>query len=113
GSIIGGLLLGFWLGPALGLSPIAGMAYGTLVGGFLQFAVQWPSLRRRGISYRPMISFSDPGVHQIIRLMGPAIIGPAPVQITVFVNPNFASAIIDQAPCTVPTRPGSWPMPEL
>jgi len=108
GSIIGGLLLGFWLGPALGLSPIAGMAYGTLVGGFLQFAVQWPSLRRRGISYRPMISFSDPGVHQIIRLMGPAIIGTAAVQINVFVNTNFASAIIDPVTGTVINGPVSW-----
>ena len=108
GSIIGGLLLGFWLGPALGLSPIAGMAYGTLVGGFLQFAVQWPSLRRRGISYRPMISFSDPGVHQIIRLMGPAIIGTAAVQINVFVNTNFASAIIDPVTGTVTNGPVSW-----
>ena len=108
GSIIGGLLLGFWLGPALGLSPIAGMAYGTLVGGFLQFAVQWPSLRRRGVSYRPMISFSDPGVHQIIRLMGPAIIGTAAVQINVFVNTNFASAIIDPATGAVTNGPVSW-----
>jgi putative peptidoglycan lipid II flippase len=108
GSIIGGLLLGFWLGPALGLSPIAGMAYGTLVGGLLQFAVQWPSLRRRGVSYRPMISFSDPGVHQIIRLMGPAIIGTAAVQINVFVNTNFASAIIDPATGVVTNGPVSW-----
>ncbi|MGZ8486876.1 MAG: lipid II flippase MurJ, partial [Candidatus Binatia bacterium] len=49
GSIIGGLLLGYLIGPAIGLSPIAGMAYGTVIGGFLQFAVQWPSLRRCGI----------------------------------------------------------------
>jgi putative peptidoglycan lipid II flippase len=108
GSIIGGLLLGFWLGPALGLSSIAGMAYGTLVGGFLQFAVQWPSLRRRGVSFRPMISFSDPGVHQIIRLMGPAIIGTAAVQINVFVNTNFASTIIDPATGAVTNGPVSW-----
>jgi len=108
GSIIGGLLLGFWLGPALGLSPIAGMAYGTLVGGFLQFAVQWPSLRRHGVSYHPMISLRDPGVHQIIRLMGPAIIGTAAVQINVFVNTNFASAIIDPATGAVTNGPVSW-----
>jgi putative peptidoglycan lipid II flippase len=59
----------------LGLSPIAGMAYGTLIAGFLQLAVQWPRLRRCGVSYRPDFSVSDPGVRQICRLMGPAIIG--------------------------------------
>lgn len=108
GSIIGGLLLGFMLGPPLGLSPIAGMAYGVLIGGFLQFAVQWPSLRRRGIGYRLELSFTDPGVRQILRLMGPAIIGTAAVQINVFVNTNFASEIIDPATGAVANGPVSW-----
>src|SRR6266705_5451057 len=52
GSIVGGLLLGFVIGAYVGLSPIEGMAFGTLVGGFLQFAVQWPSLSRTGFRYR-------------------------------------------------------------
>jgi len=108
GSIAGGLLLGFLLGPTLGLSPIAGMAYGTLIGGFLQLAVQWPSLRRCGVSYRPDFSPSDPGVRQIIRLMGPAIIGTAAVQVNVFVNTNFASEIIDPATGAVLNGPVSW-----
>jgi putative peptidoglycan lipid II flippase len=38
-----------------------------------------------------MVSFTDPGVRQIIALMGPAVIGAAAVQINVFVNTNFAS----------------------
>lgn len=108
GSIIGGLFLGFTVGPALGLTPIEGMAFGTLVGGFLQFAVQWPSLRRAGFRYRPMLSLSDPGVRQIMRLMGPAIIGTAAVQVNVFVNTNFASSIIDSATGTVANGPVSW-----
>jgi putative peptidoglycan lipid II flippase len=108
GSIIGGLLLGFSLGPLLGLSPIAGMAYGTLIGGFLQLAVQWPSLRQRGVGYRPDLRLSDPGVRQILRLMGPAIIGTAAVQINVFVNTNFASEIVDRASGAVLNGPVSW-----
>ena len=108
GSIIGGLFLGFTVGPALGLNPIEGMAFGTLVGGFLQFAVQWPSLRRAGFRYRPMLSLTDPGVRQIMRLMGPAIIGMAAVQVNVFVNTNFASSIIDPATGPVANGPVSW-----
>jgi putative peptidoglycan lipid II flippase len=108
GSILGGLLLGFVVGPAIGLSAIEGMAYGTLIGGFLQFAVQWPSLVRTGFSYRPMISISDPGVRQIFSLMGPAIIGTAAVQVNVFVNTNFASSIIDPATGAVANGPVSW-----
>ena len=108
GSVLGGLFLGFAVGSYLGLSPIEGMAFGTLLGGFLQFAVQWPSLRRAGFRYRPMLSFTDPGVRQIMRLMGPAIIGTAAVQINVFVNTNFASAIIDPATGVVANGPVSW-----
>ena len=108
GSIIGGLFLGFTLGNFLGLSPIEGMAFGTLVGGFLQFAVQWPSLRRAGFRYRPMLNFTDPGVRQIMRLMGPAVIGTAAVQINVFVNTNFASEIVDPATGAVLNGPVSW-----
>ncbi|MGB7949421.1 MAG: murein biosynthesis integral membrane protein MurJ [Candidatus Binatia bacterium] len=108
GSIVGGLLLGFVLGPAIGLSAIEGMAYGTLLGGFLQFAVQWPSLARVGFRYRPMVSVSDPGVRQIFRLMGPAILGTAAVQVNVLVNTNFASAIIDPATGAIANGPVSW-----
>jgi putative peptidoglycan lipid II flippase len=108
GSIIGGLLLGFSLGPMIGLSPIAGMAYGTLIGGFLQLVVQWPSLLRCGIRYSPDLNVSDPGVRQIMGLMGPAVIGTAAVQINVFVNSNFASAIIDPATGAVLDGPVSW-----
>jgi putative peptidoglycan lipid II flippase len=108
GSVVGGLLLGFLLGPALGLSAIAGMAYGVVIGGFLQLAVQWPSLSRCGVSYRPDLSVRDPGVRQIVRLIGPAIIGVAAVQINVFVNTNFASAIVDPATGAVANGPVSW-----
>ncbi|HEV8131405.1 MAG TPA: murein biosynthesis integral membrane protein MurJ [Acidobacteriota bacterium] len=97
GSIVGGLLCAFVIGPYVGLRPIVGMAIGTLIGGGLQFAVQWPSLRTAGFRYRPMLSFTDPGVRQIIRLMGPAVIGTAAVQVNVLVNSNFASTIVDAA----------------
>ncbi|MBI3651288.1 MAG: murein biosynthesis integral membrane protein MurJ [Acidobacteria bacterium] len=72
---------------------IIGMAYGVLIGGFLQFAVQWPTLRKAGFRYRPMLSFTDPGVQRVFKLMGPAVIGAAAVQINVLVNSNFASSI--------------------
>jgi putative peptidoglycan lipid II flippase len=107
GAILGGLLCGFVLGPALGFRPIVGMAIGTLLGGMLQFVVQWPSLHKAGFRYRPMLSFSDPGVRQIMRLMGPALIGTAAVQINVLVNSNFASSIRDAAGNPI-DGPVSW-----
>jgi putative peptidoglycan lipid II flippase len=111
GSIVGGLACVAWLAPGylsgvLGsvrgvpLSPselqlttraITGMAVGTLLGGLLQLAVQLPSLWRVGFRYRPTLAFRDPALAQVLRLMAPATIGAAAVQVNVFVNNNFAS----------------------
>jgi putative peptidoglycan lipid II flippase len=91
GSIIGGLACAYWMDPHLGPRAIVGMAIGTLIGGGLQFLIQVPSLYRVGFHYKPIISFTDPGVRKVISLMGPAVIGAAAVQVNVFVNNNFAS----------------------
>ena len=106
-SVVCGLLLGFVVGPELGMQPIAGMAVGTLLGGIVQYGVQWPSLRRVGLRYRPDFRFNDPGIRQVIRLMGPAVLGAAAVQVNVVVNSIFASQISDAAG-TVIDGPVSW-----
>ena len=109
GSIIGGLSVAALLADPTFANPIraivdrpteaiVGMAYGVLIGGFLQYAVQWPSLRRAGFRYRPMLSFSDPGVRRMFGLMGPALIGGAAVQVNVLINSNFASNIPGTGP---------------
>jgi putative peptidoglycan lipid II flippase len=109
GSIIGGIIFACFLADPTFSHPfravvenptvgIVGMAYGVLIGGFLQFAVQWPSLRKAGFRYRPALSFTDPGVRRVLRLMGPATIGAAAVQINVLVNSNFASTIPGDGP---------------
>ena len=115
GSIVVGLLGAAWLAPgylssvwregaasasvspALAERAIVGMALGTVVGGALQLVVQLPSLHRLNYRYRPMLSFRDPGVRQVLALMGPATIGAAAVQINVLVNSNFASQLGDGA----------------
>src|SRR5262249_6277626 len=66
-----------------------------------------PSMRNVGLRYRPAFSLTDPGVRQIFRLMGPAVIGTAAVQINVVVNSNFASQIVD-ASGLVANGPVSW-----
>ncbi|MCI0661895.1 MAG: murein biosynthesis integral membrane protein MurJ [Acidobacteria bacterium] len=113
GSIFGGLIFAYLLAPAYiskiisalinrrevpldeqGASDaIIGMAMGTLIGGMLQWLIQVPSLRAVGYRWRPMVSFSDPGVRQIMRLMGPAIIGSAALQVNLVVNTNFATSL--------------------
>ena len=116
GSIVGGLSCAWWLAPDY-MSAIAaavwhrtamvprdtdaatraitGMAIGTLAGGALQFLVQLPALRATGYRFRFGLDWRDPGLRRVLRLMGPATIGAAAVQINVFINNNFASYLGD------------------
>jgi len=77
--------------PWFGLQPIVGMAIGTLLGGLGQILLQAPTLKREGFRYQPIVSFKDPSVLEILRLMGPATLGLAAVQVNVFVNTVLAT----------------------
>ncbi|PWU11940.1 MAG: murein biosynthesis integral membrane protein MurJ, partial [Verrucomicrobia bacterium] len=95
GSIIGGIFFGWWLDPSFGEKALIGLALGTLTGGLLQLAVQLPSLRRVGFSFRPDFHWKDPGVRTVLVLMAPAVIAGSAVQINVMVNSIFASWLGD------------------
>lgn len=106
GSVTFGIILGFGLGPWLRLSHIEGMAIGVVLGGALQLCWQLPSLHHLGFRFRPIVDWADPGLRKIMRLMVPAILGNAAVQINVLVNTNFASTIHD--PVRGLDGPVSW-----
>ena len=95
GSIVSGVLLGYWLDPHFGARAILGLAIGTLVGGTLQLVVQLPALRRAGHSFHPDFQWRDPGVRSILRLMGPSVIAASTTQLNVLVNSVFASQLGD------------------
>jgi putative peptidoglycan lipid II flippase len=106
-SIIAGVSLAYWLsGGTWEVSAnkrtipsdaaqwaIVGMAIGTLVGGAAQLLIQVPSLLKVGFRFSPLLSFADPGVRRVMRLMGPAIIGTSAVQIKVLVDVFVVSGI--------------------
>src|SRR5579862_1895863 len=98
GSVVFGLILGYVAGPHLGMDPITGMAIGVVLGGALQLVWQVPALRAEGFRFRPAINWRHPLLRKIFRLMGPAIIGNAAVQINVLVITNFASRIPGNGP---------------
>lgn len=98
GSVAFGLLLGYVIGPHLGMEPITGMALGVVLGGALQLAWQVPSLRAEGFRFRLATDWSHPLLRKIFRLMGPAILGNAAVQINILVITNFASRIPGNGP---------------
>jgi putative peptidoglycan lipid II flippase len=106
GSVGFGALLGIWLGPTLHLTRIEGMAIGVVLGGALQLVWQLPTLYRLGFRFRVAFDLNHPGLQRIFRLMIPAILGNAAVQINVMVNTNFASTIAD--PVRGMDGPVSW-----
>ncbi len=105
-SISSGLLLGVIYGPALGISAIQGMAWGVLIGGVCQLMGQVPSLYRQGFRFKPGFDWSHPGLRHIVKLMGPAILGGASVQINVFITTYLATGVDD--PIRGVNGPVSW-----
>ena len=97
GSIAGGVSLGWWMDPAFGPRALVGLALGTLIGGFLQLAVQIPSLLKIGFRFRPDFHWRDEGVKKVLQLMGPAVIAASAVQVNVLINSIFASYLQDGA----------------
>ncbi len=91
GSIAGGTLLGWMIDPGFGRGALVGLAVGTLLGGALQLAIQWPSLSRAGFRLRADWAWRDEGIRRILVLMVPSVIAASAVQVNVLVNSRFAS----------------------
>ena len=97
-----------WLGSpwfkSLGLEPIYALAGGVLLGGATQLAVQWLALKRMGLHPRLgwrwsalRVAWADVGTQNILRLMGPALLGVSVAHISMLINTQIASHL----------RPGS------
>jgi putative peptidoglycan lipid II flippase len=93
GSIMGGVVIGWWLDPHFGARSLTGLAIGTLIGGTWQLAAQFPSLGRVGYKYRADFQWRDEGVRTVLSLMGPAVIAASAVQVNVLVNSGFAASL--------------------
>lgn len=82
---IGGILL---LAPRFG---IYGMVYGVILGAFLHLGVQTPALVRHGYRWAPSLTLSDPGVRQVLALMGPRVASMLSLHIYFLARDRFAS----------------------
>ncbi len=77
--------------------PIHALAWGVMVGGVAQLAMQlWP-LYKVGMFPRLDFNFRDEGVRRMLTTMGPAVIGVSIAQISLLLNTNYASYFGDGA----------------
>ena len=92
-SIIAGI--GLWMAEARGEGGMLIWSLATLTAAVVQAFCQLPSLWRLG--FRPRLDatglWRDPAVRRVLRLMAPAAIGLAAIQINVFTNTYFASRL--------------------
>ena len=84
------LLVG--LMPRFGLPAVTAIAIATLAGGFAQWAMQLPLLRREGLSYSAALDWRDDGLKQMLLTMGPGTLGLAATQVNLLVTSYFASS---------------------
>lgn len=96
-SILVGFGLAWWMDPSFGARGIFGFAVGTLLGGLVQWLILMPRAFQLGYRVRWLPDWRDPGVKQVVVLMGPAVVGGAAVQVNVLVNIFFASGLGDGA----------------
>lgn len=85
-----------WLCPRMGPDSshmILGLAWGVLIGGALQLAIQIPPLLREGLWLRFRVSLRDPRIRRIGALMLPGVVGLGVAEINAFVDTFLASLL--------------------
>ncbi|PYS97582.1 MAG: murein biosynthesis integral membrane protein MurJ [Acidobacteria bacterium] len=86
------------IGSALALrhrfpDPAYGFAIGVIVGGFLQLAVQVPSLVRLGMDFRLPRPLDRQGLREIGRLFLPRLFGVGITQVNLVIDSQFATSL--------------------
>lgn len=70
------------------------LAWGVLVAGCVQLAVQIPALAPLGLLTPPRLSYRDPGVREVGRLLVPAVLAASVAQINTLVDTILASQLV-------------------
>ena len=87
---IAGVVVAWSLHRAGQLPSLAPVVAAVMVAGVVEVAIPWWALRRRGITIIPRIAWDDPAVRNVIRLMAPAALGLAAVQVNVLADSLIA-----------------------
>ncbi|MGE3164393.1 MAG: murein biosynthesis integral membrane protein MurJ [Planctomycetota bacterium] len=74
---------------------VYGWALATLGGGLVQLLIQLPAVRTLGLRLRPAFAFRDPSFRRLLKLLLPATLGLAAVQVNVLVNSVLASLLTE------------------
>lgn len=70
-----GIILGGFVGSRTALGTANGLAIGTVIGALAHLLVQVPGLRRQHARYQVLLGLRDQGVHKVMRLTAPRVLG--------------------------------------
>ena len=70
-----GIIAGAVTFAAMGKEPVIGLAVGTVAGAMGHLLIQLPGLRQKRAQYTAVFTIRDKGVQQVLRLMGPRVLG--------------------------------------
>ena len=87
------IILAAWLlSPSMG---IHALVVGVVAGATLHLLIQIPGLVQHRARWQPHLSLADAGVREVLRLMGPRVLGLGIVQINFIVNVFLASHLAE------------------
>ena len=100
GIMIGALVIAPLLAPHPDVGQVAesnvmGLAYGAVLSALLHLIVQLPGLHKIRAQLRPILMRQVQGVSEVLKLMGPRVLGLAVVQVNFVVNINLASNMVE------------------
>lgn len=72
---------------------VYGFAWATVVGFFVQYAINVPEYKALGYKYRLYIDFKDKELRRMLLLMIPVVISTSTVQLNLFANRYFATKL--------------------
>lgn len=87
----------FWSSPVdqVGPNSVYGLAWGAVLSAVLHLTIQLPGLRGLGARLRPLADWRVPGVREVLRLMGPRVLGLAVVQANFVVNIILTDGMVE------------------
>ncbi|MEI7987809.1 MAG: murein biosynthesis integral membrane protein MurJ [Chloroflexota bacterium] len=87
---VGGRTFGPLTLPTFGFG-IHGLVYGVIIGAFLHLLIQVPGLIMFKFKWKPVIGLNDPGVRQVLALLGPRVLTMLFIQSYFVARDNLAS----------------------
>jgi len=92
--LIAAALLAALAHPGVSAQVAVYLAWSVLLAGVLQLALQLPALARLGMLAAPKLSYRDPGVRDVGRLLVPAVLAASVAQINSLIDTILASTLI-------------------